>query len=220
MKTIRVTGKGKIKVHPDLTRISMTLDGLQPEYGEAVKHSAEDSAALKALLEPFGFAGKDVKTLSFSVEPEYESYQEKNVWKNRLTGYRFRHVMKIEFDSDSDRLGKTLYALANAKKIAPEFRISYGVKDPEASKNALLENAVADSCAKAKVLAGAADVRLLELQSIDYSWGEINFEVAPMRQMSAKMMVDGTAECGSYDMDIEPDDIEVTDTVTLVWEIA
>ena len=38
MKTIRVTGKGKIKVHPDLTRISMTLDGLQPEYGEAVKH--------------------------------------------------------------------------------------------------------------------------------------------------------------------------------------
>lgn len=24
---------------------------------------------------------------------------------------------------------------------------------------------------------------------------------------------------GSYDMDIEPDDIEVTDTVTIVWEI-
>ena len=24
---------------------------------------------------------------------------------------------------------------------------------------------------------------------------------------------------GSYDMDIEPDDIEVSDTVTLLWEI-
>ena len=70
------------------------------------------------------------------------------------------------------------------------------------------------------MLSDAAGVRLLELQSIDYSWDEINFEVAPMRQMSAKMMADSTAEYGTYDMDIEPDDIEVTDTVTLVWEIA
>lgn len=25
--------------------------------------------------------------------------------------------------------------------------------------------------------------------------------------------------CGSFDMDIEPDDIEVSDTVTVIWEI-
>ena len=220
MKTIRVTGKGKIKVHPDMTRITVTLDGLWPEYGEAVKHSAEDSEVLKDLLEPFGFAKKDVKTLSFSVDPEYESYEEKHVWKQRLIGYRFRRTMKLEFDSDNGLLGKILFALANAEKITPEFRISYTVKDPEASKNALLAAAVTDSAAKAKVLAKAAGAKLGELQSIDYSWGEISFEVAPMRQMSAKMMVDSAAEYDSYDVDIEPDDIEVTDTVTLVWEIA
>ena len=28
------------------------------------------------------------------------------------------------------------------------------------------------------------------------------------------------AEGGNYDMDIEPDDIEVSDTVTVLWEIA
>ena len=28
------------------------------------------------------------------------------------------------------------------------------------------------------------------------------------------------AEVGSYPMDIEPDDIEVSDTVTVLWEIA
>ena len=27
------------------------------------------------------------------------------------------------------------------------------------------------------------------------------------------------AASGTYDMDIEPDDIEVSDTVTLLWEI-
>ena len=28
-----------------------------------------------------------------------------------------------------------------------------------------------------------------------------------------------TAAYGSYDLDIEPDDIEVSDTVTVIWEI-
>ena len=30
----------------------------------------------------------------------------------------------------------------------------------------------------------------------------------------------GGETCGSFDMDIEPDDIDVSDTVTVVWEIA
>ena len=220
MKTIRVTGKGMLKVHPDMTRITMTLDGLWPQYGDALQHSSEDTEALKTLLERFGFEKTDLKTLNFSVDPEYESYQEKNAWKKRLLGYRFRHVMKVEFASDNDRLGKVLFALANNKKITPEFRISYTVKDPEASKNQLLAAAVRDSQAKAKVLSEAAGVVLKDLQSIDYSWGEIDFEVAPMDRLEAKRMVcEAGSDYDSYDMDIEPDDIEVIDTVTVVWEI-
>ncbi len=30
-----------------------------------------------------------------------------------FVGYRYRHVMKVEFPSDGDRLGELLYALAN-----------------------------------------------------------------------------------------------------------
>lgn len=221
MKTIRVTGKGKIKVHPDMTRITMTLDGLWPQYGDALKHSSEDTEILKALLEKYGFKKTDLKTLNFSVDPEYEGYKEKGAYKQRLIGYRFRHLMKVEFESDNERLGKVLYALANNKDVTPEFRISYTVKNPEASKNELLAAAVKDSQNKAKVLSEAAGVALRELQSIDYSWGEINFEVSPMNRLESKMMVcEDSMEYGSYDMDIEPDDIEVTDTVTVVWEIA
>lgn len=33
--------------------------------------------------------------------------------------------------------------------------------------------------------------------------------------LAAPMAISGT----SYDMDIEPDDIEVSDTVTVIWEI-
>ena len=47
MKTIRVTGKGQLKVHPDMTRITITLTGLYPEYSETLRCSSEDTEALR-----------------------------------------------------------------------------------------------------------------------------------------------------------------------------
>ena len=167
----------------------------------------------------FGFERADLKTLNFSVDTEYESYQDREGnYKQRFAGYRFRHVMKVKFFSDNDRLGKVLYALANCP-VTPEFRISYTVKDPEAAKNLLLGKAVADAKEKAAVLTQAADVALKDIQSIDYSWGEIDFEYRPMAgNVLAEKRLAGTM-AGSYDLDLEPDDIEVSDTVTVVWEI-
>ena len=45
-RIIRVTGKGTIKVKPDITRITMTLEGCYPEYEEALRCAAEDTEAL------------------------------------------------------------------------------------------------------------------------------------------------------------------------------
>ena len=41
MRTIRVTGKGQLRVKPDQTRITLSLEGLYPDYGEALRRSAE-----------------------------------------------------------------------------------------------------------------------------------------------------------------------------------
>ena len=221
MRTIRVTGKGQIKVRPDTTRITISLEGTWPEYGETLRHSSQDTERLKDVLSAFGFERSDLKTLNFNVETEYESYKDKGTYKQRLIGYRFTHMMKVEFPSDNDRLGKVLYALANCP-LKPEFRLSYTVSDPEAAKNDLLGKAVTDAKEKASVLTQAAGVTLKDIQSIDYSWGEIDFEYRPMNRM---LMADEylarpmAAESPSYDMDIEPDDIEVSDTVTVLWEI-
>ena len=219
MRTLRVTGKGQIKVKPDMTRITITLEGLYKDYSETLRRSSEDTEKLKELLKKYGFERTDLKTLSFDVDTEYESYKEKDTWKQRFLGYRYRHLLKVEFDSDNDRLGRILYGLANSE-LNPEFRMSYTVKDSESAKNALLSKAVADAKEKAKVLSEAAGTVLKDIQSIDYSWGEIDLEIRPMNRemvMETKMCM---ATDGSYDIDIEPEDIDVSDTVTLVWEIA
>ena len=217
-RTIKVTGKGNLKVKPDMTRVTITLEGVYPKYEETLKKSSEDTECLRGILEKLGFAKTDLKTLSFHVDTKQESYQEKHAWKQRFVGYEFHHVMKLEFDSDNVLLGKVLFALANAE-IRPEFRLSYTVRDKEKAKNELLSRAVADAKEKAAVLAQASEVTLKNIASIDYSFGELNIEVHPMKR-AVFAEACGAADNGSYDMDIEPDDIELSDTVTIVWEIA
>lgn len=219
MRSIRVTGKGQLKLRPDVTRISLSLEKTAPEYGESLRQSAEETEKLRELLAGFGFARSDLKTLNFSVDTEYESVREGDVYRQRFVGYRYRHLLKCEFPSDNERLGRILYALAKSP-VKPEFRLSYTVSDPEAAKNALLGKAVADAKEKAAALTRAAGVSLREIQSIDYSWGELNLEVQPMnRLLSVENGLKNAKAAGSYDMNIEPDDIELSDTVTVVWEI-
>lgn len=220
MRTIKVTGKGNLKVKPDMTRVTITLEGVYPEYEETLRKSAQDTECLKEVLGKLGFAKTDLKTLSFHVDTKQENYRDKNnEWKQRFVGYEFHHIMKLEFGSDNALLGKVLFALANAP-VRPEFRLSYTVKDKEKTKNELLGRAVADAKEKAAVLAQAAGVTLNNLMSIDYSWGELDIEVRPMNRAVFAARGAASAKEESYDMDIEPDDIDISDTVTMVWEIA
>ena len=54
------------------------------------------------------------------------------------------------------------------------------------------------------------------MQSIDYSWGEIDIRTSPVDKFELKKSY---ALESYYDIDIEPDDIDVNDTVTIEWEI-
>lgn len=218
-KTIRVTGKGKISVKPDTIRLRINLEETYPDYDGAMRRSSEVVEQLKELIEKQGYERKELKTLYFKIDAEYESYQERNSgWLRRFVGYKYVHRMKIEFPAENERLGKMLSALAHCP-VEPEFSIEYTVADPEAVKNELLGNAVKDSRKKAVVLAEASEVKLGEIVMIDYSWGEIDFVSKPLREMSLRCSAEDEDDAVAYNMDIEPDDIDMTDTVTVVWEI-
>ena len=215
-RIIRVTGKGQLKLRPDTTRITVSLTGVCPEYADALEHAAADAETVKDVLQPFGFLREDLRTLHFSVDPEYEGYDDHGVYKNRFAGYRFRHGLKVEFPSDNARLGRILYALAHSS-VQPELQIDYTVRDTEAAKNLLLEKAVADAKAKAELLAKASGVKLLSVLSIHYALESVDFIARPMAR---SMLCKAESADASYAFDVEPDDIEVNDTVTVVWQIA
>lgn len=220
-RTIRVTGKGKLSVKPDMIRLRLNLEETQPDYESALKMSAEFTEMLKDIFENLGFERSSLKTLYFNVDTVYENYQDRNKsWKRRFEGYKFMHRMKIEFQADNVLLGKVLYALAHCP-AKPEFSIEYSVSDVEKCKNELLGKAIEDSKIKAKVLTEAAGVNLENILTIDYSWGEIDFVTKPVNEMMLRCCEeDSCEEPDGYNMDIEADNIDVTDTVTVVWNIS
>ena len=87
------------------------------------------------------------------------------------------------------------------------------MKDKEKVKNDLLEKAVEDATTKAKVLSKASGVKLKEILDIDYTWGEINITSEP--KIDWMMIKEET----SYNIDIEAEDIDMQDTVTVTWAI-
>ena len=217
-RTIRVTGRGTLKLRPDVTRLTITLNGHEKDYADTVERSSRDTEALAAAITPLGFERSSLKTLSFDVNARYEGINDKNGnYRRVFKGYEFSHVLKLEFPSDNDLLGRILYALAHSS-VDAEFDISYTVKDREAAKNELLGKAVEDAAAKAKVLSDAAGTKLGSIRSIDYSWGEIEMAVRPMNRMM-KMADAAEEQAFGCPIDIEPDDITVSDTVTVVWDI-
>lgn len=219
-RTIRVTGKGKLAVKPDTIRLIITQTDVVKTYEKAINESADKKNDLTERLNKYGFDKEALKTLYYNIDTEYESYQSRDKsWKQRLKGYRYTHRMKLEFPADNEMLGKVLAAVSRCAG-QPEFTIHHTIADPEAAKNELLAKAVEDSKAKADILSKAAGVQLKGIINIDYSWGEIDFVSRPVNDLMLRKCYD---ECVEYDagidIDIEADDIEVNDTVTVVWEI-
>ncbi|MCI6581590.1 MAG: SIMPL domain-containing protein [Oscillospiraceae bacterium] len=218
-RTIKVTGKGKISVKPDTIRLTITQTALYPVYEKAIKDSADKKEFLNNELKGLGFEKSELKTLHYNVDSEYESYQDKNNnWKRRFSGYKYTHRMKLEFASDNALLGKVLSIVSRCPG-EPEFSIQYTISDAEAAKNELLAKAVEDSKIKANVLSTAAGVSLKEIMTIDYSWGEIDFVTRPVNELMMRSCIDSELAEESINFDIEADDIDVTDTVTVVWSI-
>lgn len=216
-RTIKVTGKGDLKIKPDTVRMMISQTGITKDYAKTLELSAKSKDMLNEKLVELGFQKDDLKTLLFSVDVDYESCKCGDEWQRRFKGYAFNHHLKLELPVGDDRLGKVMYVLAHCPGET-EFGLMYTVADPEKYKNDLLASAIRDSSEKARVLTQAAGVELGEIRNIDYSWGEIEFVNRPVG-MPRLDCCKSAAPNEQYDLDIEPDDIEASDTVTVLWEI-
>lgn len=216
-RTITVKGVGRVSTAPDYVVISMSLEAKDNDYDATMELAAKKIEQLNTALEEIGFEKKSVKTTSFNVRTDYERVKDGNGnYKSVFNGYVCSHRLKVEFDFDTKRLAQTLYAISRCL-AEPELSISFTVKDPTAVNTELLKSATVNAKEKAEILCEASNVKLGSLLSIDYNWGELNIISRTDYDLEEKCMAMPCS--GLADIDIEPDDIDVSDTATFVWEI-
>ncbi len=217
---ITVKGVGKLKLKVDWIKISFSLTSRDLDYGAGYDDFAKRIVKLQDAIADVGFDKKDLKSNRIKVSTLYKDLKSKiggaTEYKSVFDGYLFDTDLNLSMPFDSKKLGEVLKAVANSG-ADPKFFINFSVKDEEEAKNKLLAAAAQDAKTKADILCSALGVRLGALYSISYNWGEIDI----ISRSSYVMERDCLYAAGAApDMDFTPEDVEIEDTATFVWDIA
>lgn len=212
-RTITVKSTGKVSVKPDYISINLKLAAKDCDYGKTMNLAEKQLEELRKSLEKAGVNRDGLKTCDFNVNAEYKSVNDKRGGYSReFDGYCCRHSLKVEFGLDMKKLGAVLGSVSSCT-AKPEFKIKFTVKDKDAVAEKLLESAAAEARKKAETLCKASEVKLGQLISIDYN--RVELDVYSPTVYSA--VDSGAVRCAN--IEIEPENIDLTDAVTFVWEI-
>ena len=218
MRTITVKGTGNVSARPDYIILSLNIEVLSETYDRAMSEAAERIERLQGAAVRVGYRKEDLKTTSFDVQTRYENVKDRQGnYKREFAGYACSYRLKLAFDFDSKQLAKVISAIADCG-AQPELSIAFTVKNPARVSEELLINATENARAKAEILCKASGSTLGQLLNIDYNWGELN--VFPRTSYDVEDCIQplmAMSKCAAPE--IEPVDIDVTDTVAFTWEI-
>ncbi len=215
-KTITVKGIGRATAKPDTVTLSLSLDSRAMEYDRAMETASEHIENITRALVGAGFEKDALKTTNFNVRTDYDNVKGSDGnYHLEFKGYVVSHQFKVEFSFDGERLSQALPALAGCLSH-PQLSISFVVKDSAAVNEEMLRSAAVNARKKAQVLCDASGVTLGSLLSIDYNWSELSICSNTRYSLAEECMA---APLMGKSISIEPDDIDVSDTATFVWEI-
>ena len=214
-KTITVKGIGKVSAKPDYVVLSMTLEAKHMEYQTAMDMAADQICYINNTLTAIGFEKGSLKTTNFKVHTDYDRVKDRyGNYESVFRGYEVTHYLKLACDFDMGRLSKTLSAIAGCLS-RPQLSITFSVKDATAINEEMLRSATINAKRKAEILCEAAGAKLGDLIAIDYNWGELDI----YSHTRFDCCEEALAPMKACSIDIDPDDIDVSDTATFIWEL-
>lgn len=202
--SIRTTGEAIITAAPDRARIDIGVVTQSSESQTAVTQNAQKVEATLARLRSLLGAGADIKTISYTLNPNYRYPQG---GEPTLTGYTATNVIRVTLD-DLAMVGKAIDTAtqAGANRIQ---QLQFTVKDEKPLQERALREAAVNARQKAEALAGALNLKLGRVLTVS----ESSPVVIPVRDVAF-------ARAESASTPIEPGTIEVRASVTLTVGIA
>ena len=216
---ITVKGIGNLKIAVNWVKISFSLTSENMDYNAGYEAFANRISKLQNAVASVGFKKDDLKSSIIKVSPKYRTIKRKTKgeeeYKQLFAGYSFESLLTLSIPFDSKKLGDVLKAIA-ISETDPDFDIIFTVKDVEGAKNMLLAAAAKDAKTKAEILCSSAGAKLGKLYSISYNWEEINIYSHTKYDMDR--ICNSVCE-NSPTIELSPEDIDVEDSATFVWNI-
>lgn len=215
-KKITVTGKGAVHVVPDITRLEVRIETLHENYSDAYEKAKTNLSWMAKILEYNNKPGSLAKTVSMDIKEHtysvkdakgYHAYYEKD-------GYELHQRIKVDLGIDNVLVNKIVRGIGKFIDDA-QIKIGHTVQDPRPHQLRMLEKAVKDAKEKAQIMASALGCSLQDVYSINYSDTNIHIYSEARNIHSAAEAKASTPE----GLDITPEDLSVSDEVTVVWTI-
>ncbi len=161
-RTVSVSATGTAIAEPDLAAIAT---GVVAEGDTARAALLANTAAMAKLIEGLkanGIAPKDIKTISFNVQPRYQNFKDGR--PATINGYQVINQVRIVV-RDLDKLGQVLdtaVTLGANQMGGIEFQVSAA----ETLKDEARRNAMANALRRAKLFAASAGAEVGEVIAI------------------------------------------------------
>ena len=212
-----MTGKGAIHVVPDVTRVELTLQSIHDTYEDAYAQAKSNTERLSQIMKEVALDVTLPKTIRLDIDKKTQNEYDKfgNFKSKKFIGFELDHKVRIDLGMDNVLLNNIIKRIGKMLKQA-EISIGYTVRDPRPSQLKMLERAVKDAKEKATIMAKACDCKLGLVK-------EINYSVQELHVYSQTRMIHGADEalcCNEESLDITPEDLAVSDDVTVVWYLS
>ena len=204
---IRAAGEAVVVFAPDRAWVDMAVVSRDPEAEVAVsRNAAESERVTKALRSALG-KGADIVSAGYSLAPNYRYVQGQG---QQLDGFIVRNRLRVTL-KDVGGAGRVIDAASGAG--ASEIQqVSYGLADDGPARREALAQATRNGVERARVMAGALDLKVLRVLSVEDSGAA----PAPVvRQVTALKSVAGSA----VPTQLEPGGIHVRAGVTVYVEV-
>ena len=197
---IVTSGDGLVTVAPDQAIVSVGAQAQHANAAEAMTEVNRIANQILARWQQLGIRREDIRTSSVQVFPVYGSPRE---GAPQITGYRALYTLTVTLNTLS-LVGQCIDAAMAAGANLVQG-ITFGLRDPSTARTEALGMAVREARQKAGAIAGAAGLRIRNIDRIVE--GGVSVQVREMRVAQA---VPGFTP-------VEPGNVVVTAQITVVF---
>ena len=153
-RILKVNGKGMVEAEPDMALVSVGVITKDKNPENAQNLNAQISKKLIDSLLQLGIAKDDIKTTSYTIYPEYDYIEGKQI----LTGYNVTHILEIKV-RDINMVGEVINTAV--KNGANQInRVDFTIEDAKFYYNRALKLALKEAASKAQSITAFLKVNL------------------------------------------------------------